>query len=292
MIMPKEAIWMLLFLLGGFLCFACRSDWEKEGVVSKEKMVEVLYDYQLATALSEQAISQEEQKEGLRLKLSVFAKHQISQAIFDKSLAHYSRNSDDMKEIYREMQKRYNLQGQLIEEEKKKAKSVGEYDTIMLWQKRGVSLNASFNNQFALSLPAVGKSLRQGDELLLRFKVDWLYRQGNAEAHALLALELDNDSVLKTSLPLYGYMSHQELRLKCSTERKVKRTTLQVYQKAKWSETTQLLFLSHLELMNIRPKKKAEVKPKQKAVTDSLSASSDSASLSSDSLTSLSHEQP
>lgn len=266
--------WALFFTFLLFLS-ACQSEMEQEQVLSRDKMVEVLYDYQVATALATQSSSLEGQKEGLRLKLSVFVKHHITQEEFDRSLAFYSRNSDEMKEVYREMQRRYNVQGSFLEEQGMKDNKAALYDTLTIWNKRFATLNAIGHNRLSTSITP-GNKLKQEDELVFRFGVSWQYRQGMTQAHTLLSVELDNDSVLTTSGSLYSYMNTQELRIKLNSSTQVKRVTMQVYQMAKWGTDMQLLFLRNIQLLRIRAKRTPE--ETNSPSTDGLTPSGDTLS--------------
>lgn len=264
---------IVVFLIVASFVSSCRSEGEKEETLSREKMVEVLYDYQVATALGNQSLDSEEQKEALKLKMSVFAKHHITQQDFDRSLAFYSRNSDEMKAIYREMQKKYNIQGTLIENEQKRSDRGGEYDTIMVWNKRFITLNAQLNNRLAISV-VPGVKLLEGDELVFRFGLSWQYRQGMAQAEALFMLELEGDSTLAATSPLYSYMTSQELRLRVG-ERKIKRIGMQVLQKTKWEKDLQLLFLRDIELFNIIPKHREQPEKRIEQASDSIDNAQD-----------------
>lgn len=241
---------LLTFLL--YHVISCQIDGEPKNILSQEKMVEVLYDYQVASALGQQAVSQKEQEEALRFKLSVFAKHRITQSDFDNSLAYYSRNSDEMKNVYREMQKRYNVQGTLLEENNSKP-SEGAYDTLIIWNRKLAVLNEQLDNRFS-TVVSPGNKLRRGGDLALRFGLAWQYAQGVSQATALLVVELNNDSVLQTTSDLYSYMNAQELRLRIDSLSQVKRVLLQVYQKSKWDKGLQTIFLRNIELINIVPK--------------------------------------
>jgi CRISPR/Cas system CSM-associated protein Csm2 small subunit len=73
------------------------------GVISKEKMQEVLWDVLRAEALSQEIIKKDSSKssavESAMLTKKIFSIHHITEEEFKKSYSYYSAHPDIMKEI-------------------------------------------------------------------------------------------------------------------------------------------------------------------------------------------------
>ena len=77
-----------------------------EGILSKEDMEEVLFDYHLTQGMIDQ-MNSEERMDNQRYLDAVFRKHNITEAEFDSSMVWYNRNGVLMKEIYANLNKRF-----------------------------------------------------------------------------------------------------------------------------------------------------------------------------------------
>ena len=86
------------------VCIAC--DNAPEGVMSKGKMTEVLYDYHIAQAMYSELSKDYDENQLLRLE-AVYRKHGITEAEFDSSMVYYNRHPKEMKEIYGTLKDRY-----------------------------------------------------------------------------------------------------------------------------------------------------------------------------------------
>lgn len=81
-------------------------DGRGDGVLSKKKMEDVLFDYHLAQAMTFNLRSEQRDLSDQYIA-SVFKKHGITEAIFDSSLVYYNRHQDQLADIYKNLQKRY-----------------------------------------------------------------------------------------------------------------------------------------------------------------------------------------
>lgn len=77
-----------------------------EGILSKGKMEEVLFDYHLVQGMIDQ-MNSEQRLENQRYLDAVFQKHGITEAEFDTSMVWYNRNGILLKEIYADLNKLY-----------------------------------------------------------------------------------------------------------------------------------------------------------------------------------------
>lgn len=92
-------------LLTAVLIIGCDS--RPQGVLSRSKMEDVLYDYHLAQGMIDQMPTDERIERAQDCINAVYAKHGITEAQFDKSIAHYNRKTKDLHHIYRNLKDRY-----------------------------------------------------------------------------------------------------------------------------------------------------------------------------------------
>ncbi len=86
------------------LLTACEQ--KPDHVVSKSKMEQLLYDYHLAKSMINQLPPNEKYKEQLYID-AVLKKNEVSQEDFDSSLVWYNRHNTDLKDIYDNLNKRF-----------------------------------------------------------------------------------------------------------------------------------------------------------------------------------------
>lgn len=248
---------LLFIFLMAFLAMGC--DGKKTPILSQEKMVEVMYDYQLAEVLAEQT---EDGRPAtmLEYRQAVFHKHQITEDDFNRSLAYYSRQTEKMKHIYATLQKKTGQENLFAETSAEGGQGVGakDADSVFLWKKPDLILTANRQNRYVESV-AVPPNLLLGDTLCLAFETSWLYRQGNKQAQSMLTVRYDNDSLDAGQLSVYSYESKYLLTLPLSAENKVKHITIQIYQNAAWDSALQLLHLKELKLFRRSVREKAYI---------------------------------
>lgn len=256
---------------------SCRSE-QEEGVLRKGKMSRVLYDYHLAQAMAEQAGSSDSAAYFKHLYVeAVYRKHGISEKEFLHSLAWYTRHTEDLYEIYQDLEKRYteasgSISGGQISVDLTNVLG----DTTHLWQ--GTShqlLSSTGTNRFMFELLA-DTSYHSGDRLQWEFSTRWIYSEGVKSATAVLSVCYDNDSVA-TSIQYIFSSGKQNVSLKLGRH-KPKSITCFIYQNAPWSTTPKLLMLSDLRLVRFRNKEKASDIPTT-AVRDTTQAPVDSADM-------------
>ena len=88
-----------LLLLVLSLLLLCSCEQKPEGILSKGKMEEVLYDYHIAQYMASTLPYDDRYKSQLYIE-AVFDKHGISEAQFDTSLVYYNRHTDQIRNIY------------------------------------------------------------------------------------------------------------------------------------------------------------------------------------------------
>ena len=97
---------LLMFALAGCLSLAsCKKKMPSE-VIKPAEMENILYDYHLAQALGSEYNGEERYKRELLLQY-VFEKHHVTKAEFDSSMVWYTRNMEELGNIYKNLERRY-----------------------------------------------------------------------------------------------------------------------------------------------------------------------------------------
>lgn len=192
--MKKTGIFLPFFLL----LISC-SPSRPRGILSEEKMADVLVDYHLAQGMSE---TQGSSPDVLRYKYiqAVFRKHHISEAEFDSSMVYYSGKAEDFARIYDNVVNRVQASAQRLgleasSDEDVFASLTGEGDTANIWLGKdfGCVVANPVGCVFSFQLKA-DSTFRPGDKFIWRFKSQFVARSMNNEAIALLCLSYDTDT--------------------------------------------------------------------------------------------------
>ena len=170
-----------------------------EDIIQPQAMENLLYDYHLATTMSNDLPYDENYKKQAYLAY-VFQKHGVTEAEFDSSMVWYSRHSDEMNTIYQNLQKRMETTAELLK--KQTVRSSGEVtvslsgDTVDLWQDRTIYwlTSSSLTNKVTFDLKA-DTSFHERDKMVLEANFSFLPK-GKREGKVVMAMNLafDNDS--------------------------------------------------------------------------------------------------
>ena len=179
--------------------FGCGKKVPKE-IIQPQAMENLLYDYHLATTLSADLPYSENYKKEAYLAY-VFKKHHVTEAEFDSSMAWYSRHSDEMSNIYQNLQKRMNDTSDRLK--KQVARHSGEMsvslsgDTVDLWQDRTIYwlTPAPLTNKAVFDLKA-DTSFHPKDNLVLEAHLSFM-PAGKMRGKVVMGLNVtfDKDSV-------------------------------------------------------------------------------------------------
>lgn len=218
-------------------------------------MADVLYDYQLAVALSselpaEGSLAEQEYK----YTHAVFAKHKITEDEFNLSIAHYARDPKAMLEITNKVSERLTKEVQQSQDDvarQEQERFASQTDTIVVWENRsGTILTANGRNTFEQDIS--GKRIPKCDRLLLGFSASWVYREGVKNGNVMMMVTFDNDSICITTDNIREYDRSQGVSVKVPKGRKVKDVKVQFYQTAWWKKYPQIISLTDLSLWCIK----------------------------------------
>lgn len=251
---------------------ACSADMP-EGIPDEQTMEEILYDYHLAQALSDNGLPESVSKENdYRISEAYYtkaalAKHGMTNDDFDKALMWYSRHSEKLFDIYKRLNERV-----AAEAGSSTGGNGGAYagaassDTTDIWQGGRSYLLSSTGQNYVAYEQTADTAIHAGDLLTLHFIPSWVYREGRKAAIAQLALVYENDSVAVTMSDVYNDRP-KELSISVG-KMPLKIVRVFIYQQATWSEKPKLLVLSGVSLVRFRH----EVSEKSESTpTDSLS---------------------
>lgn len=181
----------LLYIVAAALALtACSS--RPDGVLSGGHMEDVLYDLHRAHFLPEQGDGSREDGATQRaLMLSVLRQHGVTQAEWDSTMVYYTRNADELEDIYGSLMERLEYEASVMG-----AGSVGVEDTTDIWPgERHVLLaqnEISPSYQWTLATDSL---LVPGEKVVLRFLALFLNPDAPRRATALIAMRLSNDSI-------------------------------------------------------------------------------------------------
>lgn len=247
------------------LLSACTSRTGGRKILPADEMAHVLYDYQLANSLAQEdnqgmnssdgmivtpsdSLLAESHRNYLKYRTAVFSKYNISESDYKHSLAFYLRNPEEMK--------RLNLQIEQVIAEVNRESSGGNRvangaaDSVMLWQKDHVLLDAATSNRFVYEGSAKGKRMRN-DALVLSFDAQWLYGGGSKQAQTFVTAVYDNDSLATTYYSIYYFQTHHEVRLPLA-KRNLKKVMVQFTSSSTWESYPQVINFSQIKLHRVK----------------------------------------
>lgn len=139
-------------------CLALMTSCGKEipnDIIQPDAMEEVLYDYHLAIGMGQSNKNTEREA----YKNYLFQKHRITQAEFDSSMVWYTRESQELTEIYENLDKRFKRQHAHFERlmdtrDQAKSMSFTSGDTVNIWRKGAIHWmsNTPLTNQLTFEI--------------------------------------------------------------------------------------------------------------------------------------------
>ncbi len=170
-------------------------------VLSKSDMEDVLVDYHMARAMTEDLPSNERYKQALYMDY-VFKKHGITEAEFNSSLKWYSRYTEDFAKIYTEVNKRLLAQkndiNHLISATGNDQQESKNGDSINVWHKQLIyklTQSAATNKVYFTIYP--DSNYKERDALIWSVRYTFVSaKQQQQDAVMSMTIKYTNDSVL------------------------------------------------------------------------------------------------
>lgn len=251
----KQISKILFLVLLSVLLASCKPG-RPDGVLSEKKMENILYDYHIAKAMAHRSDSIEQNMQ--RYTEAVFRKHKVEQAVFDSSMRYYTRHADKLYAIYEKLNTRFS-EAMPANMAALNTPHSNNGETYTIWSGRPFNLLSSQGlNRIYFEQPC-DTTLLPGDNLVLRFSNEWLYKEGQKMATAVLAVCYEGDSIVSVSRTVYG-SGNQTLSMRVA-ERKPKLVYGFIYNHSPWSREAKLLTISNPQLVRNRikvPNKKEE----------------------------------
>lgn len=172
-----------------------------EDIIQPDAMESLLYDYHLASTMSNSLPYTENYKKDAYYKY-VFQKHHVTEEEFDSSMVWYTRNSDQLATIYKNLQKRYeseesHMKVQVAKRDNQIDVSMSG-DTVDVWQDRTLYWlsTSSLTNKLVFDLKA-DTTFKPHDAMELTASFHFMPKKGRSSGKAVMALNFyfDNDSV-------------------------------------------------------------------------------------------------
>lgn len=196
--------YLRLLLLGTvFMGVACGKQ-IPDDIIQPSEMEELLYDYHLALTMGND-LNYSDRYKRESYKNYVFDKHGVTEAEFDSSMVWYTRNSKVLTDIYKNLQKRYELaEEQMRSELNKRSGQIMvslSGDSVDVWSDRNVYwlTNSPFTNRLNFDLKA-DTTFHAKDLLVFEAEYNFLsYQRNKAKAVVAINITFKNDSTLGIS---------------------------------------------------------------------------------------------
>lgn len=246
-----------IFLIACILFTACEK--RPKGIIAKGDMTDVLYDYHLAQAILGQEGNGKD-GEYKNLMDAVLAKHNITQAEFDSSIVWYNVHAEDLEDIYKKLEERFNARAEemkLTTGDNEMAAIITENgDTTNLWNGPKVIL---LRNQDIMAIEKFSykadTSFRNNDRFLLRANVTFLGAADVYENHSLTAALTIHDKAGGTFSDVVSLGSNSNIRLDISSaEKKPMKTVSGSFYFQNEPNSKTLCIISNIELIRMRQK--------------------------------------
>lgn len=187
------------------------------GYIQPDDLEDILYDYYVARAMAEQD-GDEDGGYTLRMyKTAVLNKHGVSEAEFDSTMVYYTRHSDRLHRIYRNLVSRMEADAVSLGADAREISSYGagisSGDTANIWPlENSLTLMPAMPYNIVSFDIAADTSYHKGDRIIWSFDTKFLYQEGQKNAVAMLVMKYDNDSVVSRTKSLTS-STHYTLEL-------------------------------------------------------------------------------
>lgn len=180
---------LVALLMGLVSCTSSRPSY----VLSSGEMEDLLYDMHKAHYLQENM--NHERFEGdmqYAIMLNVLKQHDVTQAEWDSSMVYYTRNADEMEDIYVKLMDRLEYESTAMG-----AGTNRDADSTNIWSgdKHVILTYSDLSCTYQWKQEA-DTLLKPGEKLKLRFEAVFLNPTAQRRASAVIALRLKNDSVV------------------------------------------------------------------------------------------------
>lgn len=191
-----------LFVLA-LLIHACRPS-IPVGIMSESHLEDILYDYTIAIAMSENApLSEGQDRDMLRYQYvqKVFEKYDITEAEFDSTMVWYSSEGKRLSKVFERLNKRVDAEAKSIGVDMSEMEIYANYtmdgDTANVWSGSHIVYQNNYqpDNLSIISIPADSTYL-PGDSYKLAFSSHFLPANQSHSIYVLFSVYYEDNSVL------------------------------------------------------------------------------------------------
>lgn len=214
-------------LLTALVCLLSSCERKPDHVVSKGKMEQVLYDYHLAKSIINQLPPNEKYQEQLYID-AVLRKNKISQEDFDSSLVWYNRHNSDLKDIYDNLNKRFETADKELQLSTGNTSMANvassEGDTANVWHGAPIMVlrpQPSLNHESFII--KADTSYRRHDRFVLNADLSLVNDNNMARNHSVtlsLSLRYSDGKVVSDTRTVHS-ASHQELSVEAHDDKDI-----------------------------------------------------------------------
>lgn len=275
----KQPYWVIPLLVGGM--FACGKKIPGD-IIQPEAMENLLYDYHLASTLGNNLSGSEYEKRRAYYEY-VFQKHQVTEAEFDSSMVWYTRHTQELSQIYENLQKRY--EAIELATRKQVDRQSGQIsvsmsgDTVDIWRDRPIYwlTGSPLTNKVVFNLKA-DTTFRPNDVLMLEADFSYLPAKSTGKAVMGLNVAFRNDSI--QGLVKEAASGRQTLYFRPDSAFEFKEITGFIYYEPVETEQKGHLLVSDIHLYRYHVKETAEpVVSADSLKADSLQVKADTVSV-------------
>lgn len=219
--MRKRISWTLL--LGAALLMGCGKQMPKD-VIQPDEMENILYDYHLSSAMSNDLSYNENYKKEFYKKY-IFNKYKITEAQFDSSMVWYTRHTEELSRIYTKLGVRFRNEKKEVQKllamRDKKPETSMPGDTVDVWYDHTLYwlTDAPLSNKITFEIPT-DSNFKEKDAFLWSADYVFLAKEGQTATMGFNIL-FDNDSVVGRVKEI-TYPGVQSLYLKPDSAYKIK----------------------------------------------------------------------
>ena len=187
----------VLALMALALCSSCDDEMPKD-IIQPQQMENILYDYHLASIISNTKSDFRDDYKKQAMNDFVFKKHQVTAAMFDSSMIWYTRHSDKLSTIYENLEKKFNASHKHLTNllGANGVKQISEKgDTVELWNKPALCwlTDAKLNNKLMFSLSSDSNYIARDSFV---WELDYVPLSSAVNSKMALNVLFENDSVI------------------------------------------------------------------------------------------------
>ena len=265
--MRNKCVFILVILL---LAVSCKNK-RPAGVLNPSKLEDVLFDYHIARSIAGLSGDSIDFRR-MEYTEAVFRKYRISRAEFDSTMLWYSRHTNELYNVYQNIEKRLNKEASLLGIQTSNANSYSKLsdkgDTANVWKGRDFYCltTKDANNLLSFNIKA-DTSYYPQDRLLWNFRPRFVYQSGRRDAVVSLSVRYDNDSVGTVTQHL-GSDGEYSISLDVAN-RRIKRVYGFVYHNAPWTKEEKILIIDNISLVRFHQQKEKPLQADTASVADS-----------------------